>query len=335
LLTRFKQTAETQGFQLPDARIVERADAPLFPASPKRKQLVAAAVAGGAVLAIALALLLDLIAPGINRSEDVERVLEVAHLSSVPAVTGAGQPSLDPAKAVRLIVAEPASPYADAIRNARRALDVKRLGPQPRVILVTSSMPGEGAETIASNLAHHYAMTGTRVLLADGDLRRYPLTRQLAAGRQTGLLDQIIAGRPAEAAILRDGLTGLNFLPATGPQQIVTSVPELLSSPQFGAALHALRQRFDTIVLSAPPLLPVIDGRILADYCDQIVFVMTWQKTPKQLARKAMKTLGYNERKIAGAILNDVADDEMERDLPLILRKDHQAGSGSAPKRAA
>ena len=59
--------------------------------------------------------------------------------------------------------------------------------------------------------------------------------------------------------------------------------------------------------------MPVIDGRILADYADQIVFVMTWQKTPKQLAKRALKTLGLNEQKIAGVILNDVAEAAMLR----------------------
>lgn len=307
LLTRYKQTSETQGFQLPDVRIVERADAPLFPASPKRKQLVFAAMAGALVLGAALAVLFELFAPGINRSEDVSRVLEVDHLSSVPTMAEDDHTPAAPAKAVRLVVAEPASAYADAIRNARRALDMRRASREARIVLVTSAMAGEGADLVASNLAHHYAMSGTRVLLIDADLRRQPLTRLLADGRQTGLLDQVIANQPLEAAVLRDGLTGLFFLPASGPNPAPVTVPEVISSRSFADALFRLRARFDTIIVSAPPLLPVIDGRILADYADQVVFVMTWQKTPKQLAKKALKTLGLNERKVAGAILNEVS----------------------------
>ena len=310
LLSRYKQTAETQGFQLPDVRIIEKADSPLFPASPKRKQLVAIGTAGGLVLGLALAILLELMAPGISRQEDVERILDAAHLSSVPPALGFDGLT-PPAKAARLVVAEPSGLYADAIRSARRELDLRRPAGDARIILVTSSLPGEGADHIASNLAHNYAMTGSRLLLIDGDMRLQTLTRLLAAQRQRGLFEQVHSNQPAEAAILRDSLTGLNFLPAAGPGPLQTSVPELLSSNALVESLTALKTRFDTIIILAPPLLPVIDGRILADHSDQIVFVMTWQKTPKQLAKTALKTLGMNEHKVAGVILNDVAEEAL------------------------
>lgn len=310
LLTRYKQTAETQGFQLPDVRIIEKADAPQFPASPKRKQLVLIAAAGGLVLGLALAVLLELLAPGITRQDDIERVFEVSHLSSVPSPSNSNG-VLPPSKAVRIVVSEPSSLYADAIRGARRELDMRRVAGTPRIILVTSSIAGEGAELIASNLAHNYAMTGGRPLLIDGDMRLQPLTRQLAAQRQRGLLDQVVNREPVEAAILRDGVTGLHFLPAVGPNAVQASIPETLNSTALAEQLVGLKSRFDTIILSVPPLLPVIDGRILADYADQIVFVVAWQKTPKQLAKSALKTLGLNDRKVAGIVLNDVAPEAL------------------------
>ncbi len=194
----------------------------------------------------------------------MKRALAVDHLSSMPAIAPEGG-AIPPAKAVRLIVAEPAGAYADAIRGARRELDARRRHGGPRMVLVTSALPGEGAETIASNLAHHYALTGARVLLADTDARRQPLTRQLAPQRTLGFADQLAHGRPVEAAVLRDGLTGLHFLPACGDGPLGVSVPELLASPVTADALARLRTRFDVIVLSAPPLLPVSDARILAD----------------------------------------------------------------------
>lgn len=311
LLARYKQTSETQNFQLPDVRIIEKADAPQFPASPKRKQLILMSAVAGTVFGIAVALLLELMAPGISRQEDIERVFDIAHLSSVPT-PAVGNHILSQSKATRLVVAEPLSAYADAIRNARRELDMRRPDQGARIILVTSSVAGEGAEMIASNLAHNYAMTGGRPLLIDGDARLIPLTRQLAAQRQRGMLDQIAAGRPLEEAVLHDALTGLNFLPAAGPTPPRNAIPETLNSNAFAAALVGLKAHFDTIVISVPPLLPVIDGRILSDYADQIVFVVAWQKTPKQLAKTALKSLGINDRKVAGIVLNDVAPEALD-----------------------
>lgn len=90
--------------------------------------------------------------------------------------------------------------------------------------------------------------------------------------------------------------------------------PELLASPAMPRVLGRLKKQFDTIVIDAPPLLPVIDTRVIADYADQIVFVMAWRRTPKQLARKAMKLLSLNADRIAGVVVNQVAADVLADD---------------------
>ncbi len=311
LLTRFKQTSETQELQLPDARIVEQADVPLFPAAPKRKQMVLLSLILGLVMGIGIVLLIEFATPGVSHPDDVERTLQVAHIASVPAYAAHGA-SLDPLHAVRMVLAEPRSMFAESMRGIRREIDVRGMAGKPRVIMVASSLPGEGAEIIASNLAHHYALTGSRVLLIDGDLRRAPLTRKLAPQRTNGLLDVLVRGTPVEHAILHDAATGLNFLPAMSPTPLETARPEMLASRQMSTVMHALAGQFDTIIIDAPPLLPVVDGRILADYADQIVFVMTWRRTPKQLAKRALQTLGFNHDKVAGVVVNSVAADAME-----------------------
>lgn len=319
LLARYKQTNETQDLQLADSRIIEHADVPLFPAAPNRKQITLLALVAGLAGELGLVLVLEFATSGIGRPEDVERVFDLAHLSSVPWASRPGE-IFDRMRTIRLVVAEPASPYAEAIRGARREIDVRRTGRSARLIQVVSSLPGEGASVVASNLAHHYAMTGQRVLLIDGDLRRANLTRELAADRPTGLLEALASNSPVETAILRDGRTGLHFLPACGPLPSHLSSAELISSPAMGTALESLKLQFDTIVIDAPPLLPVIDGRVLADHADQIVFVMTWRKTPKQLARRALKCLGFNHRKVVGVVMNEVD--------PAILEDSRSIGSG-------
>ena len=310
LLTRYKQTVETQSLQLPDARIVEQADAPLYPASPKRKQIVVIATIGGGALGIALALLLEFMTLGIGRPEDVERVFELAHLASLPTTGNDADESaaVEPLRAIRLMVADPMSSFAEAIRALRREVDVRRAHDRPRVIQIAASLPNEGASIVASNLAHHYAMTGARVLLIDCDMRRAHLTRQLAVDRRSGLAEVLTRQIAYESAILRDGATGLHFLPAnsTAPAQI--SPPELLASQDMARLLAKLKEEFDIIVVDAPPLMPVLDARIVADHADQIVFVMGWRRTPKQLARRALSSLGFNQNKLVGIVVNQVDD---------------------------
>lgn len=306
LLSRYKQTVETQSLQLPDARIVEQADAPLKPASPKRQQIVALASAGGLVLGIAIALFLEFMTLGIGRPEDVERVFELAHLASLPTSSN-GEPG-NRMRSVRMMLAEPSSSFAEAIRELRREIDVRRPHDGPRIIQVASGLPNDGGSTVASNLAHHYAMTGARVLLIDGDMRRASLTRKLTPGRSFGLAEVLTRTVDAEQAILFEASTRLCFLPANGPAPSQVSPPELAASEDMTRLLAMLRPEFDIIVVDAPPLLPVIDGRILADHADQIVFVMTWRKTPKQLARKSLASLGFNQSKLVGVVVNEVDD---------------------------
>jgi exopolysaccharide transport family protein len=325
LLTRYKQTSEAQELQLPDARIVEQADVPLYPASPNRKQLVILALIAGLVLGVGLVLVLEFATAGVSHPDDVERNLEIAHIASVPAIAAQGS-NADPLRAIRLVLAEPRGIFAESVRGIRREIDMRHRSERPRVIMVASSLPGEGAEVIASNLAHHYALTGHRVLLVDGDLRRAPLTKQLAPQRTGGLLDVLVRGQPVESAILHDKATGLNFLPAMSPAPLETARPEMLASRQMGEVMQTLTGQFDTIIIDAPPLLPVVDGRILADYVDQIVFVMTWRRTPKQLAKRALQTLGFNHEKVAGVVVNSVAVSALE--------DTHALGTGLAPLNA-
>ncbi len=310
LLARYKQTSETQTLQLPDARIVEQADAPLHPAAPKRKKLVLLASIAGLVAAISLALALEFATFGVGRPEDVEQIYELAHLSSLPRIEAPADGTHDAMRFVRMMVAEPAGPFADAIRGVRREIDLTRPTPgYPRVIIIAGSLPGEGSSITASNLAHQYAMTGNRVLLIDGDMRHANLSRKLSARRHFGLSDVLMSNAAPEAAILRDVTTGLNFMPATGSVALTKPSTELLTSPLMAGTLNHLRGQFDTIIIDAPPLLPVIDGRILADYADQILFLTTWRNTPKQLAKRALKTLQVNQQKILGVVVNQVSQD--------------------------
>lgn len=304
LLQRFKQTAETQDLQLPDARIVEAADVPLQPSSPKRRQIVLIGFVAGVALGLLLVLVQEFATPGIGRPADVEAVLELPHLASLPMLSE--ESAAEPLHRTRLTIAEPGHAFVDAIRHARRELDLDGDVAPGRVVVVCAALPGEGTSLISSNLAHHYALTGQRVLLVDADLRRAKLSGQLAAQRAGGLAT-VLAGRQSpESAILHDRSTNLCFLPAKPSGPATSFNPEVLAAPVFGETLDRLRGYFDVIVVDTPPILPVIDTQFIADHADQIVFVMTWRKTPRALAKKAVQALGDNRDRIVGAIVNQV-----------------------------
>lgn len=315
LLSRYKSTAETKNMQLPDVRIVERANIPLETAGPKRKRFVILAFMFFFGLSIALVLAREFLTPGISRPQDAERIFDKSHLSSIPALDGYDPQTAPPSFPLRMILTDPRGIYAEAIRSIRRELDITTRDDRCKVIGIASSLPGEGSETIASNIAHHYALTNNRVLLIDGDLRLGNLTQKLAPARQSGLLEILWHGHEPDHAILRDQSTGLHFLPAMGPSPLEPANPELLASSHMRHVLKKLRSQYDTIIFDMPPLLPVIDGRILADYSDKIVFAITWRKTPKQLAKRAMRLLGINQDKVAGVVVNQIDPSALDDSL--------------------
>lgn len=289
-------------------RVVEEASVPQRPEGPKRTRIAGGVAAASFALMLMIAVLLERNA--LIRTRDVEEALACPHMSSLPAV-GSREALHAPARNARLILAEPECRYAKAVRSVSLELSARTSeGKAERVILITSALPGEGAELFASNIAHDMAVNGEASLLVDCDFRARRLTRQLAPESERGFHEQIASGAPVEEAILRDGLTGVCFLPAAGPAPGQLANAALLRSAEFSEAFKHLKARFPTMVISAPALLPFSDARILADLADQIVFLTAWHRTPHDLAKKALASLEANQRKVVGAILTESPDDD-------------------------
>jgi Mrp family chromosome partitioning ATPase/capsular polysaccharide biosynthesis protein len=326
VLARYVKTAGTLSFKLPNSRIVTPAIAPQKPTSPKRILIVVLVLGGALASSIALAMFLEARGPRKTRAAHVE--LDIPRLAFIPRIES-GAIDLAPAKALRFVVAEPSGRFSDAIRAARRELDVRHKAQGARVILVASSTRDEGATIFASNLAHHFAMSGASSLLVDADFENQPLTRQLAKGCTAGLIDQIASQQPAQAAILRDCVTRLLFLPACGPEAPAMSGGDICGSQGMADAIAELKVDFDTIIVSAPPLLPVADGRILANLADQIVLVMASHALSEAAACKALQLLDGNATKVAGVVTTDITAYLDRLDHPAIDPPSSPTGDGS------
>ena len=290
------------------AQVIQKAQMPSEPAGAKKLRVAAITAISSLAIMLALAVLLERNA--LLRTRKVEKTLACPHMTTLPAMTSDGDEDVTAsARSARLIVAEPACPYADAVRDACSELAKRTDGESTRVILVASALPGEGAEAFASNMAHHLAVAGEKTLLVDCDFRSKGLTRQLSPHATAGLLDQIANHAPVEKVILRDSLTGVHFLPASGPAPVSLAVPAALRSLGFTASFQSLKARFSTIVLAAPPLLDTTDARALAELADQIVFLTAWHRTPHAVAKKALAVLDAHQHKVAGAVLTDISDE--------------------------
>jgi Mrp family chromosome partitioning ATPase len=170
----------------------------------------------------------------------------------------------------RYAIDEPGTFFAEAIRAVRLALQRTMRSQPVRVVQVTSALDSEGKTTLAINLAQSLAMLGIRTLLIDGDLRNPQVTRALCPRADAGLLEVAVGQTAPEHAVLVDPSTGLSILPSTRIKE-VEFITELMFSDRIVDVLDYFRHRYELIVIDSPPLVPLVDGRALAELADRII----------------------------------------------------------------
>ncbi|MEO1793900.1 MAG: CpsD/CapB family tyrosine-protein kinase, partial [Pseudomonadota bacterium] len=263
------------------------------------------AIIGGFAFAFGGAFLFEVLRPGFDGAEETEKQLAVQQVGSLPDLGDAGE--ADPLRAARWILAEPRSLYSEAVRSVQHAVQARMPG---GVLLLASSLAGEGRTTLASNLATQYAISGQRTLLIDGDLRYGRLSNVLGIAQRPGLVDIVSGTATPSDAILRDGGTSLHVLGAFSGRPPEASPTELLSARVTADLIATLRNHFDVIIIDAPPVLPVADTRILSDFADAILMVVRWRQTARLFVKQALRTFGPNEGKVLGIIMSRVEKSE-------------------------
>jgi capsular exopolysaccharide synthesis family protein len=179
----------------------------------------------------------------------------------------------------------------------------------PKVLAVTSSVPGEGKSTIAMTLAASAAQSGQRALLIDGDLRHPSASRYFKTDKSPGLVDYLVGGADLERIIVWDERLRLWFLPTGTKTQ---NPPDLLGSERFRALIATLKERFDLVVIDTPPLGPVVDPLIASQVADKTIYVVRWAATAREMVVHLIQRLS-GPRKVAGVVFNYVIDAEAQK----------------------
>jgi exopolysaccharide transport family protein len=326
-LARYKETSAQESLEMPDSRVVARASIPIYPSFPKKTTIVGLALVLGLGIGCGAAFLVDYLDRRIKTLDEAEQLLGLPALAAVPLVdardlarraklgrevlgrhdpnaTGLLPPPLQP-PLMRYATEEPSSLFAESVRAIRLAIQrAIRIKPV-QMILVTSAIDNEGKTTVAVNLALSLAALGIRTLLIDCDLRNPETTRSLCPRARSGLLQVALGNEPLERAILIDRSSGLSVLPA--PVNAYNyAASELMFSDRIGTVFEQLRQHYELIILDSPPLIPLVDGRALAEYADQIVLALAWDKTPRDAALDAVDLLAPVRDRILGTVLTRV-----------------------------
>ena len=193
--------------------------------------------------------------------------------------------------------------FAEAFRGVRSSVMFGDLGGAKQVIVVTSSVPGDGKTTFTVNFAETLAKAGNRVLLVDADMRRGSVAGYFGLNNEPGLSD-VLQGLEHWTDVLN--ATSLRTLLVITCGRRTPNPGELLLSRTTRSAIEEARREFDYIIFDSPPLLGMDDTLSLATSCDGLLFVYRMAETSLKLARHAVAAARQRGTRILGLILNGV-----------------------------
>ncbi|MDX6751197.1 polysaccharide biosynthesis tyrosine autokinase [Geminicoccaceae bacterium 1502E] len=298
LLSRQKQVATQVGIQQPDAQLASLASVPRTPAFPNKPLMLAVTLTMATGSAVGLSLLFDRRRKGLESLHEVEAATGLRRVVAVPGVSrlfGSGMALPD------RVVAVPESAAAESLRTLRTTLTLRGES-LPRRLAVTSSLTGEGKTSVALALARSLSLSGHRVLLVEGDLRRRSLARLGRDWRPAGGIIGVLEGRTALAeAIIGDRVSTVHILPA---EDEVHAPHDLLVPERFGRLLAALATGYDHVIVDTPPVAAVSDALLVGRMVDATLLVVRAATTPRDRVAATVATFHEAGLPLVGAVLN-------------------------------
>jgi polysaccharide biosynthesis transport protein len=298
LLQRAKETGVSTELKSSNIRVIDAAERPRKPISPRTTVNMLLGLLSGTVLAFGLAFFFEYLDSRIKTPDEIKGHLGLPSLGMVPALEAKAWKGKEP-----LIHTGVPPGFAEAFRTIRTNVLFSSADEGARILVVTSTGPGEGKTTVASNLAISFAQTGQRVLLIDGDMRRPRVHTVFAQKQEPGLSNLIVGNAKASETVHKTPVPGLWVMPAG---HIPPNPAELLGSQRLRDFLTSLKEHFDLIILDSPPIMAVTDAAIAAHGSNGVVFVVGAEMTSRHAARAAVEQLEQGRAHFVGAILNRV-----------------------------
>ena len=315
-LQRYMESVQQQSFPITEARIITHASRPLRHSAPRSSIVLAICGISGLLLGLGLARLRDLADRVFRTSSQIEEILETDCLAVLPKIirkkdAPSIQPAVDspPRSILRNdglfwhVIDEPFSRFSESIRSLKVAADLHNLNKHHKIIGFTSALPNEGKSTIAGSFAELLAKSGVRTLLVDCDLRNPSLTRALASGAKSGVLEYLGGNASLEDIIWTDHATNLNFLPAVVRTRFAHS-SEIIGSDAMKEMFDSLLKTYDYIIVDLSPLAPVVDVRVTTKFIDSYVFVVEWERTNIEVVEHALNIAKGVKDQMLGVVLN-------------------------------
>lgn len=296
MLQKREEASITEAASVYNNRIIDPAMTNMAPVSPKRKLIYLAAILLGLALPGALVYLKELLNKKVGSRLDVEAHTNTPVYSEISHSKKEGP---------IVVLSGSRSVVAEQFRNLRTNLSFVLGAGDHKVILITSSMGGEGKSFVSLNLAMSYALMGKRTALLGLDLRKPKIGAYVGLEHTPGI-SNYLSGQLS----LEDLPTALNFgkhnlfFVNSGP--IPPNPAELLLQPSMLKMINYMKENFDYIILDTPPVGLVTDAQILGEYADTCLYIVRHEYTMK--AQIGLLDGYYKGKRLPnmGVVLNDI-----------------------------
>lgn len=291
LLQRFKEIGVAGGVGTNNVAVVDPADIPQKPSSPRLFINLLIALLAGIAVGAALAFALEQMDEAIADPVEVERRLGLPLLGTVPKVV-----DVEPRDALL----DRKSELVDAYLAIQTSLGFTTAHGVPRSLAVTSTRPAEGKSTTSLAIATMLARAQKRVILVDGDMRSPSVHHLGGVGHERGL-SNFLAGQDDISQLtfeMRDlGFTGMS----AGP--IPPNAAELLTGERLKVLLSRLLEMYDHVVIDSPPVMGLADAPLIASRVEGVIYAVESHGIRSSLVKTALSRLVAANAHILGGVL--------------------------------
>ena len=295
LIKKMKEKGITEQNQSVNVWVIEKAQMPEFPYTPRKKRNVLLGIILGLFGGIGIAFFLEYLDNTVKTPEDVEEKFNIPVISTIDLFKGKNQ------TIVENVLKDTSSITAENFKGLRTSVLLSSPDNPPKTLLITSMIPGEGKSSICSCLAASIAQTGKKILIIDADMRRPTQYKNFNVENTLGL-SSFLAGLSKEYEETINPIDENLHLIPSGP--IPPNPSELLSSARLLTMIEQVSKIYDMVIVDTPPLASVTDPLILSRNVDGVIIVTWAGKTTHEILRKGLRQLEDISAPITGLVLN-------------------------------
>ncbi|MGK0456091.1 MAG: capsular exopolysaccharide synthesis family protein [Zhongshania aliphaticivorans] len=299
LTARMIEESAQVNFKKTNVRVIDEAFPPIRHSSPNTLLNIAAGLFGGLAAGTGLIFLVAFFDDRVKSTFDIEETIGLTLVGVISKIK-----NLDDSGKAQMVASNIDRSVTEAFRSIYSTLKLNDKSKDAKVILTTSTIPGEGKSFVSSNLALAFASHGEKTLLLDGDLRLPSVARSLQVEKDIGILPFIKGDIGLDDAIAKEVYPNFDILSTGGKSKNPT---QILNSPKFREMLSELRERYDRIVIDSPPLAAVSDALNLLPVADGVLYVVKFNTVSHRVITKNLRNIKDSTKPLFGAVLNDIS----------------------------